>query len=151
MIATDQTAARAYAAILDEITGEAPTVVLSDEKEASARIEEFAAGDEPLDGRGAHGVGGRRRAAARRRRVRDLAPRRRCSSRRRSAASCARGAAARRRSIFLPNVPQLLALATELELERDHALDREQPTTTMLLDDDAAGRGRTRGERHRTS
>jgi superfamily II DNA/RNA helicase len=28
-------------------------------------------------------------------------------------------------SVFLPNVPQLLALANELERQRDHALDRE--------------------------
>src|SRR6478736_5139586 len=41
VIATDQTAARAYADILREITGEAPTVVLSDEAEASSRIEAF--------------------------------------------------------------------------------------------------------------
>ena len=45
VIATDQTAARAYAAILKEITGESPTVVLSDEKESSDRIDAFSAGD----------------------------------------------------------------------------------------------------------
>ena len=42
VIATDQTMARAYAAILQDITGQPPTVVLSDEKEASDRIEQFA-------------------------------------------------------------------------------------------------------------
>ncbi len=42
VIATDQTAARAYAAILAQITGEPPTIVLSDEAEASARIDAFS-------------------------------------------------------------------------------------------------------------
>ncbi|RAE64085.1 ATP-dependent helicase, partial [Burkholderia multivorans] len=41
VIATDQDAARAYAKVLRELTGEKPTVVLSDEAGASARIEEF--------------------------------------------------------------------------------------------------------------
>ncbi|MEB0160951.1 diguanylate cyclase, partial [Pseudomonas sp. AH2 (2023)] len=44
VIATDQTAARAYATILRDLTGEEPAVVLSDESEASARIEAFAQG-----------------------------------------------------------------------------------------------------------
>ena len=43
VIATDHRSARAYAAQLRRITGEAPTVVLSDEAGASARIEAFAA------------------------------------------------------------------------------------------------------------
>jgi superfamily II DNA or RNA helicase len=38
-------------------------------------------------------------------------------------------------SIFLPSVPPLLSLATQLELERDHALDRERDDD-QLLDDD---------------
>ena len=38
-------------------------------------------------------------------------------------------------SIFLPSVPPLLGLATELERERDHALDREQGDD-QLLDDE---------------
>jgi len=44
VIATDHLSARAYAAQLRTVTGEAPVVVLSDEAGASARIEEFATG-----------------------------------------------------------------------------------------------------------
>jgi superfamily II DNA or RNA helicase len=45
-------------------------------------------------------------------------------------------------SVFLPNVPQLLQLAGELERERDHALDRESDGEDGLDDDllDAAER-----------
>ena len=43
MIATDHQDAKAYAALLERITGEKPTVVLSDDKGASERIEAFAA------------------------------------------------------------------------------------------------------------
>ena len=44
VIASNQTAARAYARHLETITGEKPTVVLSDDSGASTRIEEYAAG-----------------------------------------------------------------------------------------------------------
>jgi len=41
-------------------------------------------------------------------------------------------------SIFLPHVPQLMALAGELERERDHALDRDSSgDDEWALDDDA--------------
>src|SRR5690606_18723914 len=46
VIATDHRAARAYADILEQITGAAPIVVLSDDPGASLRIEEFATGDQ---------------------------------------------------------------------------------------------------------
>ncbi len=39
-------------------------------------------------------------------------------------------------SVFLPNVPQLLALAGEMERQRDHALDRDSDGDDDLLDDD---------------
>ena len=42
VIASDQATARAYAGLLAGITGEQPTVVLSDEAGASERIAEFA-------------------------------------------------------------------------------------------------------------
>ncbi|HEY7717936.1 MAG TPA: DEAD/DEAH box helicase, partial [Pedococcus sp.] len=45
VIASNQTAARAYARILEGITGTRPTVVLSDDAGASARIEEFSSSD----------------------------------------------------------------------------------------------------------
>ena len=41
VIATDQDSARAYAALLKKISGESPTVVLSDEKAASKKIAAF--------------------------------------------------------------------------------------------------------------
>src|SRR6478672_3262038 len=46
VIASDQTQARAYAGILAALTGEKPTVVLSDDAGSSARIEEFAEGEQ---------------------------------------------------------------------------------------------------------
>lgn len=124
VIATDQTAARAYAAILHGITGEQPTVVLSDEAEASSRIESFSAGttrwmvavrmvsegvDVPRLSVGVYATS--------------------ASTPLFFAQAIGRFVRARRRgetaSVFLPNVPQLLALANALEMERDHALDRE--------------------------
>ncbi|MFZ2964737.1 MAG: ATP-dependent helicase, partial [Rhodoglobus sp.] len=45
-------------------------------------------------------------------------------------------------SIFLPSVPSLLALATQLELERDHALDRAKADDPLL--DDALLKARQR-------
>ena len=144
VIATDQTAARAYAAILAEVTGEQPTVVLSDEAESSARIEEFSAGtarwmvavrmvsegvDVPRLAVGVYATS--------------------ASTPLFFAQAIGRFVRARRRgetaSVFLPNVPQLLALANELERQRDHALDRESdPDDEWALDDDlleAAERG----------
>lgn len=124
VIATDQTAARAYAAILEEVSGEAPTVVLSDEAEASGRIEAFAQGssrwmvavrmvsegvDVPRLSVGVYATS--------------------ASTPLFFAQAIGRFVRARRRgetaSIFLPHVPQLLALAGEMERQRDHALDRD--------------------------
>jgi superfamily II DNA or RNA helicase len=125
VIATDQTAARAYAAILRSITGEAPTVVLSDDKAASGRIETFGASttrwmvavrmvsegvDVPRLAVGVYATS--------------------ASTPLFFAQAIGRFVRARRRgeaaSVFLPNVPQLMALAGEMERERDHALDREK-------------------------
>jgi superfamily II DNA or RNA helicase len=124
VIATDQIAARAYAAILEQISGEAPTVVLSDEAEASARIEEFARGEK------------RWMVAVRMVSEGVDVPRLAVGVYATSASTplffaqaIGRFVRARRRgetaSVFLPNVPQLLALANELERQRDHALDRD--------------------------
>ncbi len=124
VIATDQTAARAYAAILEQISGEAPTVVLSDEAEASGRIEEFARGEK------------RWMVAVRMVSEGVDVPRLAVGVYATSASTplffaqaIGRFVRARRRgetaSVFLPNVPQLLALANELERQRDHALDRD--------------------------
>ena len=132
VIATDQLTARAYAAILEGITGEAPTIVLSDEKASSNRIESFAQGTS------------RWLVAVRMVSEGVDVPRLAVGVYATSAATplyfaqaVGRFVRARRRgetaSIFLPSVPSLLALATQLELERDHALDRE--TDDQLLDD----------------
>jgi superfamily II DNA or RNA helicase len=65
IIASDQTTARAYAKLLLKITGESPTVVLSDDKGSSDRIAEFA------DGTSRWMVAVRMVSAAGRRRLRD--------------------------------------------------------------------------------
>ncbi|WP_395243132.1 DEAD/DEAH box helicase [Agromyces sp. MMS24-K17] len=123
VIATDQTVARAYAEILERICGERVTVVLSDEKEASARIEEFSEGTS------------RWMVAVRMVSEGVDVPRLAVGVYATSSATplffaqaIGRFVRARRRgetaSVFLPNVPVLMALAGELERERDHALDR---------------------------
>jgi len=123
VIATDQTVARAYAKTLHEVCGEKPTVVLSDDSTASDRIEEFGAGqqrwmvavrmvsegvDVPRLSIGVYATS--------------------TSTPLFFAQAIGRFVRARRRgetaSIFLPSVPVLLNLAAELEVERDHALDR---------------------------
>jgi superfamily II DNA or RNA helicase len=123
VIATDHVTARAYAAQLRRITGQAPTVVLSDEAGASQRIEAFAAGDE------------RWMVAVRMVSEGVDIPRLSVGVYATSTATplffaqaVGRFVRARRRgetaSIFLPSVPLLLQHAGEMELERDHALDR---------------------------
>ena len=46
VIASDQESARAYARLLRKISGESPTVVLSDEKAASSKISAFTENDD---------------------------------------------------------------------------------------------------------
>lgn len=134
VIATDQQSARAYAALLADITGEQASVVLSDEKSSSARIEKFAAGES------------RWMVAVRMVSEGVDVPRLAVGVYATSAATplyfaqaVGRFVRARRRgetaSIFLPSVPSLMSLATQLELERDHALDREHDGTTLLEDE----------------
>ena len=123
VIATDHLSARAYAAQLRRITGEAPTVVLSDEAGASERIEAFAAGDD------------RWMVAVRMVSEGVDVPRLSVGVYATStstplffAQAVGRFVRARRRgetaSVFLPSVPLLLQHAAEMEVERDHALDR---------------------------
>lgn len=122
VIATDRTVARAYADILRQITGEEVTVVLSDEKESSERIEQFAADQS------------RWMVAVRMVSEGVDVPRLSVGVYATSAATplffaqaIGRFVRARRRgetaTIFLPDVPLLIALAGALERERDHALD----------------------------
>jgi superfamily II DNA or RNA helicase len=122
-IASDQDAARAYAALLRRITGERPAVVLSDEAKASRKIAEFSEGDDrwmvavrmvsegvdiPRLAVGVYATSTQTplffaQAVGRFVRVRR------------------RGETA---SIFLPSVPALLSYAGELEQQRDHVLRR---------------------------
>lgn len=123
VIASDQEAARAYAALLRRISGERPTVVLSDEPKASGKIAAFAKGDDrwmvavrmvsegvdiPRLAVGVYATSTQTplffaQAVGRFVRVRR------------------RGETA---SIFLPSVPTLLSYAGELEQQRDHVLGR---------------------------
>ncbi|WP_260458993.1 DEAD/DEAH box helicase [Actinotalea ferrariae] len=125
VIATDQADARAYAAHLRRITGQPATVVLSDDDGASERIESFAEGDS------------RWMVAVRMVSEGVDVPRLAVGVYATSTATplffaqaVGRFVRVRRRgetaSVFLPSVPQLLALAATLELERDHALDRPE-------------------------
>ncbi len=123
VIATDQDTARSYAALLRELTGEPPLLVLSDDAGASDRIEEFAAGQQRwlvAVRMVSEGVDVPRLAVG----VYATST----STPLYFAQAVGRFVRARRRgetaSIFLPSVPVLLDLAGQLEVERDHALDR---------------------------
>ncbi len=121
VIASHQTAARAYARALASITGEKPTVVLSDDAGSSARIEAFAASQ----GRWlvavrmvSEGVDIPRLAVG----VYATAT----STPLFFAQAVGRFVRARRRgevaTVFLPTVPVILAHASALERQRDHVL-----------------------------
>jgi superfamily II DNA or RNA helicase len=148
VIATDQTTARAYAKFLEQLTGEKPALVLSDEKASSERIEKFAAGET------------RWMVAVRMVSEGVDVPRLAVGVYATSAATplyfaqaVGRFVRARRRgetaSIFLPSVPMLMALASQLELERDHALDRIRDDDGLLDDGlmDEANREESASER----
>ena len=123
VIATDQDAARAYAAQLKKIAGEPPVVVLSDEKGASKRIADFSASDkrwmvavrmvsEGVDvPRLAVGVYATTTST----------PLFFAQAVGRFVRARTRGETA---SVFLPSVPSLLGYAAELEVQRDHVLGR---------------------------
>ena len=123
VIASDQDAARAYAALLRDLTGHKPVVVLSDEKAASRRISEFADSDD------------RWMVAVRMVSEGVDVPRLAVGVYATTtttplffAQAVGRFVRARRRgetaSVFLPSTGHLLGLAAELELERDHVLGR---------------------------
>ncbi|MGN6721132.1 MAG: DEAD/DEAH box helicase, partial [Marmoricola sp.] len=121
VIASDQDSARAYAKILQGISGEKPVVVLSDEKAASKRIASFSEGDqrwmvavrmvsEGVDvPRLAVGVYATTTATP-------LF----------FAQAIGRFVRARKRgetaSVFLPSVDNVLGFAAEMEVARDHVL-----------------------------
>ncbi len=121
VIATDHTSAKAYAGILREITGREPVLVLSDDPSASGRIAEFGDSDE------------RWLVAVRMVSEGVDVPRLAVGVYATSAATPlyfaqAVGRFVRSRqpgetaTVFLPSVPVLLGLASELEKQRDHVL-----------------------------
>jgi hypothetical protein len=123
VIASDQDSARAYARLLAEITGEEPTVVLSDEAGASARIAEFSASMSPwlvAVRMVSEGVDVPRLAVG----VYATT----IATPLFFAQAVGRFVRARRRgetaSVFVPSVAGLLALAADLEAERDHVVGR---------------------------
>jgi superfamily II DNA or RNA helicase len=133
VIASDHAAARAYAKLLAGVTGRAPVVVLSDDKTASAKIAAFGDSDE------------RWMVAVRMVSEGVDIPRLAVGVYATSvntplffAQAVGRFVRARREgetaSVFVPSVPVLLQHASEMELERDHVLER--PAREQLLDDD---------------
>lgn len=123
VIASDQRQARAYARALQQITGDKPTVVLSDDRSASRRIEEFAEGTDRwmvAVRMVSEGVDVPRLAVG----VYATAT----STPLFFAQAVGRFVRSRRRgelaSVFLPTVPILLAHASRLERQRDHVLGR---------------------------
>ena len=123
VIASDQTTARAYAELLTAITGTAPTLVLSDDPGSSARIAEFGAGDERwmvAVRMVSEGVDVPRLAVG----VYATS----ASTPLYFAQAIGRFVRSRRKgetaSVFLPSVPVLLELASQLEAQRDHVLGK---------------------------
>ena len=123
VIASDQDTARQYAAVLAEISGAPPTVVLSDEAGASARIAEFSAGMTPwmvAVRMVSEGVDVPRLSVG----VYATTT----STPLFFAQAVGRFVRARRKgetaSIFVPSVPRLLQLASDLEAQRDHVIGR---------------------------
>lgn len=140
IIASDQTAARAYAELLTTITGEVPAVVLSDDPGSSERITRFASGtsrwlvavrmvsegvDVPRLSVGVYATS--------------------ASTPLFFAQAIGRFVRSRRAgetaSIFLPSVPTLLQLASELEAQRNHVLGK--PHRESLGDDEPVERRRS--------
>ncbi|QDO89181.1 DEAD/DEAH box helicase [Ornithinimicrobium ciconiae] len=125
VIASDQRSARTYAKQLAELTGEKPTVVLSDDAGASARIEKFAEGDS-------------RWMVAVRMVSEGVDVPRLCvgvyatstSTPLYFAQAIGRFVRARRRgetaSVFLPSVELILRHAASMEVQRDHALNKKR-------------------------
>ena len=125
VIATDHNAARAYTKMLRDLTGKSPTVVLSDDPKASSRIAKFSESEDKwmvAVRMVSEGVDVPRLAVG----VYATS----ISTPLFFAQAVGRFVRARRRgetaSVFLPSVPMLVQFANELELERDHVLDRKK-------------------------
>ncbi|MFN6552811.1 DEAD/DEAH box helicase [Mycolicibacterium septicum] len=134
IIATNQTTARAYADLLIKITGETPTVVLSDDPGASDRISQYSEGtsrwlvavrmvsegvDVPRLSVGVYATS--------------------ASTPLFFAQAIGRFVRSRRAgetaSIFLPSVPNLLLLASEMEAQRNHVLGKPHRESDGLDDE----------------
>src|SRR5689334_17049464 len=145
VIATDQTAARAYAAMMRDVTGTAPALVLSDDRGSTARIARFAESDErwmvavrmvsegvdvPRLAVGVYATSASTPlffAQAVGRFVRSRRP----------------GETA---SVFLPSVPVLLGLASELEAQRDHVIGKPHRAAEQWNDEELAAANRQQDE-----
>ncbi|PXW33647.1 UNVERIFIED_CONTAM: superfamily II DNA or RNA helicase [Williamsia faeni] len=133
VIATDQTVARDYAELLQAITGKMPTLVLSDDPKSSGRIAEFSESkdewmvavrmvsegvDVPRLAVGVYATSASTPlyfAQAIGRFVRSRRP-------------------GENASVFLPSVPVLLQLASQLEAQRDHVLGKPHRDSDGLED-----------------
>jgi superfamily II DNA or RNA helicase len=133
VIASDQQTARAYAKLLHDITGEPAVVVLSDDEGASGRIATYATGQQRwmvAVRMVSEGVDIPRLAVG----VYATS----ASTPLYFAQAIGRFVRARRTgetaTVFLPSVPHLLGLASEMEAQRDHILGA--PKEKDGLDDD---------------
>lgn len=146
IIATNQTTARAYADLLTKITGEAPTVVLSDDPSASDRISQFSEStsrwlvavrmvsegvDVPRLSVGVYATS--------------------ASTPLFFAQAIGRFVRSRRAgetaSIFLPSVPNLLLLASEMEAQRNHVLGKPHRESDGLDDEALEAAEKTKDEK----
>ncbi len=123
VIASDQDSARAYAKLIRGITGTGPAVILSDDTGASRRIDGFSHSDERwmvAVRMVSEGVDVPRLAVG----VYATT----ISTPLFFAQAVGRFVRSRRRgetaSVFLPTIPMLLSFANEMEVERDHVLDK---------------------------
>jgi superfamily II DNA or RNA helicase len=143
VIATDHEAARAYAGMIKSITGQSATVVLSDDPNASKKIKQFADTQD------------RWLVAVRMVSEGVDIPRLSVGVYATSTATplffaqaVGRFVRARKRgetaSVFLPSVPTLMGHAAEMEVERDHVLDRPRGEGDGLDDDLLAEANRQR-------
>src|SRR3954464_3596873 len=133
VIASDQQTARAYASLITDLTGEKAEVVLSDDAGASARIASFAASEDRwlvavrMVSEGVDiprlAVGGYATSAS--------TPLYFAQAIGRFVRARVPGETA---TVFLPSVPHLLGLASEMEAQRDHVLGK--PKGGDGLDDD---------------
>ncbi|MGW9021772.1 DEAD/DEAH box helicase [Leucobacter chromiiresistens] len=130
VIATDHASARSYAAQLQEITGEEVSLILSDDAGASEKIDEFSRGEQ------------RWMVAVRMVSEGVDVPRLSVGVYATSsstplffAQAIGRFVRSRRRgevaSVFIPNVPALMQLASELEKERNHVLEGPKSAEEM--------------------